>query len=267
MYYNKNKNYFAKQLPLISVYKDTLKYCENDRFPMLTSTVYNYLEPGFRDEVFLQDYEPFAQPVKIVIKNQDSFEMAIEMHQGDFNPMVLNMASDYRPGGGVATGARAQEEELFRRSNYACVLDKKFYPLKTEQCVYSPRVFIVKDREYNLLKNPVEISCLAVAAIRNPKIICIDGLEYYKYNTDADIMQIKIDMIFKIAMKYGVRDLVLGALGCGAFHNPAQEVAEMFLRSVKKYGKYFRTIGFAVLSQKNNPNFDIFCKVFADYLV
>ena len=39
------------------------------------------------------------------------------MQDEGLNPAILNMASAYRPGGGVMNGARTQEECSLRRSN------------------------------------------------------------------------------------------------------------------------------------------------------
>ena len=264
MYCNKSHKNYLQKVPLIRVYQHTLKYCENDRFPRIPSTKYNYLDVEFSDDKFLEKYVSLAVPPKIMVENIDSFEMAIKIYgstNNDINPLVLNLASDYKPGGGVGSGAKAQEEDLFRKSNYACVLDKGMYPLKTEEVVYSPSVFIIKDNVYDLLKVPVEVSCLAVAALRNPKITTSNGQEKYFRQIDAEVMQNKIDMIFKVALRHGNLDLVLGALGCGAFHNPPDDVANMFRKSIEKYGKYFRTIGFAILSKKDNPNYEIFNKI------
>lgn len=41
----------------------------------------------------------------------------------NLNPLVLNMASPKRPGGGFRNGSAAQEENIFRRSNYFQVLE------------------------------------------------------------------------------------------------------------------------------------------------
>ena len=50
---------------------------------------------------------------------------------------------------------------------------------------------------------------------------------------------------------------ILGALGCGAFHNPPEEIVKIFNIYLEKYNGCFKTIVFAVLSRSDN-NFDIF---------
>lgn len=260
--YPKKSGNFLKRIPLTNVFQHTLEYCQKAKFPFIDSIKYSCHSVEFIDDKLLASVKPFSVPPKIIIENIDSFDMAMKMHMQDINPLVLNLASNIKPGGGVHTGAKAQEEDLFRKSNYAFVVDKSFYPLKMEEVVYSPRVYIIKDSSYNLLQHPVEVSCLAVAAIRNPRLVALPGgAKKYERNIDVKIMQSKIDMIFKVAIKHGHIDLVLGALGCGAFHNPTTEVAAMFKKSVESYGKYFRTIGFAILSKHGDPNFDIFNRI------
>jgi len=45
-------------------------------------------------------------------------------------------------------------------------------------------------------------------------------------------MVTKIRLILRAAIMKGCKRIVLGALGCGAYANPVQEVAEMFKRVI-----------------------------------
>jgi uncharacterized protein (TIGR02452 family) len=118
------------------------------------------------------------------------------------------------------------------------------YPLKDDEVLYSPEVTIIKDKRsnnYQMIKEVV-VSMYACAALRKPNLI--NG-KYY--DNDYQRMSDKIESMFimGIAMKHD--SLVLGAFGCGAFHNPPTEVAKIFSIMTKKYGKYFKKIGFAIL--------------------
>lgn len=46
------------------------------------------------------------------------------------NALVLNLADDIFPGGSVDVGSGAQEESLFRRTNYSTSLKVEMYPIK-----------------------------------------------------------------------------------------------------------------------------------------
>ena len=186
------------------------------------------------------------------------------------SPLVLNMASDKRCGGGVEQGAVAQEEDLFRRSNYYQTLNKHClpkdtYPLPTSDdesgrsvVIYSPVVCVIKDSQYQNLKDPFYCSVVANAAVRNPRLTQDNQ---YKYEEDEKTMRVRIEMIYKTGLIFKHDSLVLGAFGCGVFKNPAEKVAMMFKECNQKYNRKFKKIGFAVLSDKSNTNYEIFNKV------
>ena len=247
------KNY--SRFALINIYKHTVLFCSKAKLLLKKSEVYNYTSKDFLDEAFFLKYKPiFDNPAQVIVNNMDSFDMATGMESGG-SVLVLNMASHRQAGGGVVNGARAQEEELFRKSNYFQVLDQSYYPLHDTEVIYSPLVHIIKDKSYTLLPNFPTVSCIAVAAIRNPKIGASGN---YANEGDLATMNNKIDTIFKVAIMKGHSEIVLGALGCGAFANPPKEVAQIFADKIKIYRNYFKKIGFAVLSTGNNPNFEIF---------
>lgn len=243
----------------IAIYNHTIQYCKKASFPAFIPFKHCYTDPDFSNEEILKEAVKYNLPAKILVENKDSFDLAREMEDGSGKIMVLNLASYLKAGGGVINGAQAQEEDLYRKSNYFESNCSSFYPLKMNEVVYSPLVYIIKDSEYQLLKKPYPVSCLAVAAIVSPKLKTLDnGKETYYYKNDLLIMQNKIDMIFKVAIKHEHKQLVLGAIGCGVFHNPVDVVAQMFKNSLEKYSQYFTRIGFAILSGPKNLNFEIF---------
>lgn len=228
--WNDTKNYFTQhpqKIPLSIKYNiDTINLNELDKYP-------NY-------------------QIDVEVVNEDSFNLAIQYRNNGLNPMVLNMASDYKAGGGVASGKTAQEEELFRRSNAHLTHPKNWYPLKSNEVIYSPQVTIIKesrDKKYKLMDKIVNVSMIACPALRNPKLIGINKNTYT--DNDYNIMYKKIESLFKIALLNKNDSLVLGALGCGAYHNPPNVVSNIFSEMIDKYGKYFKKIGFAVLIVKN----------------
>ncbi len=59
--------------------------------------------------------------------------------------------------------------------------------------------------------------------------------------------------------------LVLGAIGCGAFRNPPEEVVRCWqevLNEAEFAGGWFKEIWFAVYDRRNEGNFEIFKQAF-----
>ena len=199
---------------------------------------------------------------RVFVHDMDSFEVAKKIidRTGEI-PLVHNLASDYRPGGGWRKGSMAQEESLFYRSTYALSLDTKYrlvpnmYPLKTNQVIFSPRVFVFKNIDYQLLEwdKCFEVDCIAMASIRNPKTI-----KGQLSPRDTQITEEKIRLLFQVAKEHKKQYLVLGASGSGAFHNPPQAIANIFAKVIAETFESFKEIHFAVLSTKDTVNFRIF---------
>jgi len=91
----------------ILIYQHTLNYCTKKKFPIELPIKYSSSDLEFNDNIFLADKPMFDNPANIFVDNIDSFEMAIKMHRSDNIPLVLNLASDITPGGGVLHGALA----------------------------------------------------------------------------------------------------------------------------------------------------------------
>ena len=246
---------------MIDIYFDTVTYFNNKKLAIKEPSLYDigFLPIKDKDLETLLTYNTVY-----VVKNQDTFDMALDfIKEGFVRPLVLNMASEYKPGGGVASGKTAQEECLFRRSNAFQTHPNNWYPLEENQVIYSPEVQINKDSDYDMLPESVIdtafVSMLAVAAIRKPRL---NHGEYY--DEDRELMTKKIESIFKIALMHGHDSLVLGALGCGVFRNPPESVANIYKLCTNLYGKYFKKIGFAILAVKeaDQENIIMFNKKF-----
>jgi uncharacterized protein (TIGR02452 family) len=190
---------------------------------------------------------------EISVVNQDTILAALELQDEKLNPLVLNMASDRTPGGGVKNGARAQEEDLFRRTNYCMHLNNKTvtYPLGPSQVVYTPNVAVFKDEKYNLVNHATYLTFVACPGIRNRSGGRLSA-------RDLSTLKTKIRMIFQTAAHHCHHSLVLGALGCGAFKCRPEDVIPVFNEVIKEYlPGTFKKIVFAVLS-RNDRNFTVF---------
>lgn len=258
---------------LQQIYKDTKKCVDTQiglKGSYKQSTRYACEELPEYDEIMeITGGVPDTRP-EVIVVNSDTLDEAVKLVEDGFTPLVLNLASERQPGGGVEGGYQAQEEDIFRRSNYMSCTNKQFYPLGPEECVVTEGVVVFKDADYQKMSNGVVMDFIAMPGVRNPPIARDDGVPSYRNEEDDDLMCLKIDMIFRYATlqseaadQEGEYDsLVLGALGCGAFHNPTERVCEIFQEAVLKYGPYFKKIVFAVMSSGNNSNFEVFSKRF-----
>ena len=232
---------------LVNVYQDTRDFFLKNHLYAGKSIKYtfDYIYKEFSDEVSKNIIKPKEGQCIIKVVNQDTLLATREY----IHPFVMNFASDYHPGGGVNGGARAQEEELFRRTNYFTSLNKKFveYPLVENEVVFTPNILILKDEKYNHLPAMKPIDCLAVAAIRHPKLN-----DNNKYNmNDKTLMLRKMESMYQLGILYNHDTLILGAFGCGVFRNPPHEVASIFKELNDKYKVYYKNIVFAIIGDNN----------------
>lgn len=195
----------------------------------------------------------------VTVVNEDTATVAYQLLDQGLNPLVLNFASDKRPGGGCYNGAQAQEECLFYRSLYHLTLTENLYPLKPCDAVYSPSVPFIRDTEFRKTDRVRKLACLAIAAIRHPEL---DSKDQYALAHDKELMRLKIEAVFHIAAEHKHDALVLGAFGCGVFCNPPEQVALLFKEAIVQYGHSFSQIVFAVLDTSDTKNlFKLFQRV------
>lgn len=168
----------------------------------------------------------------IRVIDSDSFDAAqsLRMSYPSGRVAVLSMASPLRPGGGILTGATSQEESLCMRSTLLPSLRDEFYRLPENALIYTPDVLVFRGQDLSPLpKNDrFFVDVISCAALRFPEVE--DGK--YVVEADREVMMKKIRLILRAAVMKGCTRIVLGALGCGAYANPAQEVAEMFKKVI-----------------------------------
>lgn len=77
------------------------------------------------------------------------------------------------------------------------------------------------------------VDVISVAALRRPDVdVDAAGRKVYADERDRETMTLKVRLIFQVAREMGITRLVLGALGCGAYGNPPEEVARIFKRVI-----------------------------------
>ena len=237
----------------------------------------------FYYEPFRASFEKQNEPPEITVVADDCLDTAHKWVEEikDFTEIaVLNMASRSNPGGGVTRGAGAQEEYLFRCSDYYKYLYRYAsyaseynvtrshyqYPLdRNFGGIFSKAVTIFRKNEengYALADKPWKVNMIAVAGMNSPQLVNINGEERIAPELVEGVMN-KIRTILRIAADQGQKYLVLGALGCGAFHNPPKHVAELF-RDVlceEEFFGAFKKICFAVKTShtsNGDTNFNAF---------
>jgi hypothetical protein len=238
---------------------------------------------------------PFSKTTVRVVKD-DCVVAYEQLVKSGYRPLLLNMASATRPGGGYRKGGGAQKGNLFRRSDYFRSLDvglddflsrrtdrffctsdgrleplpepHKMYPMEEYAAIYTSGLTFFRQSQdvgYAYLDKPLENVCaIAMAAYRDPKL---DGK--YLSSKYAVGTRKKIENVFSIAYHHKHDSLVLSAFGCGAFHNPPSHVAKLFASVIDQYAGFFETIVFAIVdnysaSQRLNPedNYKPFVDVF-----
>ncbi len=152
--------------------------------------------------------------------------------------MILNMANAKTPGGGWRNGAGAQEESLFRRTDYLHSLidpqrlgSGKRYPIAEFGGIYSPGVLAFRSNEntgYGFLPAPEPYSFVASAAINRPRLVHAGHGKKRLEPRDASKTKRKIAAVLSIGLDHGHDSIVLSAFGCGAFQNPPEHIAEIF---------------------------------------
>ena len=199
----------------------------------------------------------------IKVVNEDTFNVAEKLP----GCAVLNMASFSFPGGGVTNGARAQEEELCRRSNltkslyafdhrmadvYGPPYGNSSYPIPMFGGIYSTGITVFKSAvSYNGLINPFQCDVITVPGLKKPVLDRKTGELQPK---DVIALKGKIRAIFRMAILGKNESLVLGALGCGAYGNPPSHVARLFKEVLgeDEFIHSFSKIYFAILEDTNS---------------
>ena len=231
--------------------------------------------------------KPAAGTCRIDCVKQDSYVAAIEMirnrktEDGQSKPvLVLNFANPVNIGGGVYKGAKAQEEDLCRRSSLLRSLEThhslRYYSynrklhthMGSDAMIFSPEVEIFRDERGELMDYTVIVAVISCAA---PMITySMEGMSESEYRR---MFYNRIVGVLKCAAYFGYKDLVLGAWGCGAFGNDASIVSDLFYRALTELdwdghraNYLFQRIVFAIRSRgEESYNFTEFKRNFGCY--
>jgi uncharacterized protein (TIGR02452 family) len=197
----------------------------------------------------------------------------------DLNPLVLNLSDDLWAGGYVSSGSGAQEEAIFRRTNYFQSLLQNMYPIFSNEAIYSPGISVIKTSEnenWDLIPtNEIQkLDFIAIPAIKYPETVVVNN-EKKLLDKDVDLLKKKIKLIIQIAVDNNIDTIILGAMGCGAWRCPKKHVAEIFKEVLEELDGIILNYYFAIMTtnddsyivkdhnKDNVPTIDIFTEVFS----
>lgn len=193
---------------------------------------------------------------------------------------VLNMANSYVPGGAYVNGAPAQEENMFRRTDCHFSIGTDVYDAETDRyrpsvtellqaqhgrvfldtksprvCIRGPELPREDNLGYRWLKDH---EILPFYELRAAAVDLRDGIEF-----DSQEMQRRIAAQFVTLREAQVRHVVLSAFGCGAFGNPAEDVAAIYHDEIRRVRDDFSVIAFAIhhAGYGTPDNFSVFERI------
>lgn len=195
---------------------------------------------------FQSDWRPVTrwERTRVSVIAEDTF-VAVQMQQQG-KVACLNFADDSFPTGCASTGSGAQEESLCYRSTLSRHIDMCHYPLRRDVLLYSPGVVVFKAPEeegFQALPEPFRVDVISCPGVRHP---CLDPSSGRMTPDDMQALHTKIETILQVAYNERVDHLVLGALGCGAWRNPPEDVASAFKEVLDRHPGLFRSIAFAI---------------------
>lgn len=269
----KNHRSKEKTMDNLSVLQDTLQIFENGYYYVNGQRKNLKLSPGQYTQAkvilpgelchLLQGSEENRKiySCTYLCENLDSYAMAEKLStDSDIPVLVLNLANPVNPGGGVRKGAKAQEEDLCRRSSLLLSLESEearaYYRynkslhtyMGSDALILTPHTEVIKRPDGSLLEDSLIVSVLTCAA---PMITY--GKEGMSEEEYTSMVAQRIRGMLCAAICFGYTRLVLGAWGCGAFSNDARVISDLFAQVLQSsYGDhrlcdYFEVISFAVL--------------------
>lgn len=256
----------------IEVFRETMELINRDSG--LRTLTKNAIDSTYViDEGFVSKKTPQFQTSEISFEENLTLITAFRFRDMGKKTAILNFANPVEPGGGVWRGANTQEEYICRASNlYPCLESDRgaaYYQyhndilrmnqfnsmfLSSDRIIYSSDItFVREDAGYY-----PNTECIPTQKFTDTwrfldVLTCaapfFSGSGYILPNGDLYfLLKKRIRNILEAAIDHEVEALVLGAFGCGAFHNPPTVVAKAFqdVLMEKRYIHAFSDVAFAV---------------------
>lgn len=254
----------------IDIFQDTMNWInEDDDLSASIAAAKKKTEVFFED-----DYPDFnmaeTRDMTIGVSRDRSFQAAMRLHKEnpDAKIAVMNFANAFKPGGGVTSGAGAQEECLCRTSTLYPLLDRmtlrnSFYkhhydlntPKASDSLIYTEGVVICKtdvDLPKRMPKEEwVQVDVITIAApdLRSKSNIHVPLIGNGSYMNDAEMFGYHVKRAIHMLTCAAAKKadiLVLGAFGCGAFENNPEVVAKAYRIALDTFPHVFSHVEFAV---------------------
>lgn len=262
----------------VAIAKETIRITEEreyqigDQTVLLPAADYDSVDVLTPDAAETLLHEPLPEPeqtvpCKIEVTTEDSFSAAKRLG----NALVLNFANAHHAGGGFMLGANAQEEALCRCSTlYASISSADasemyrynnlhIHAADSDYMLLSRDVAVFRDQHCELLPEPFPVGVITAPAPNRRGAAVLASKK-----TLEDTFLRRSQIILRTAVRYGYRNLVLGAWGCGAFGNDPVMVAGCFRQALEtdQIRMYFDTVCFAVYGSQDSKNYRAFSDTF-----
>ena len=248
--------------------------------PVLSESVKNSISKQLiiPETAMFADLPVRVKEGKVILSQKRTLEAAAVYKRQHI--AVLNFASAIRPGGGINKVSLTQEECLMRESTlFSCLnmpmCEIRFYDEHKDldykynaDMIYTPDVTVFRTYD-KLPKLMPKTDWLNVDMIT----MAAPNLEHYTKSIKAsldneliNIFELRSTRIMQSAVLHDVDVLILGAFGCGAFHNDPGIVATGAARALERYRKSFDTVEFAIYETGRKKNHHMFRLVLDRYL-
>lgn len=214
-------------------------------------------------------YSLLLTPAPPSSETQEPEEQRRDLSNATARVGVLNMASPLAPGGGFLNGAAGQEEaSLCSRTTLLPSLRDEFYRLPELGGVFTPDVLVFRkvdtatasrgkrkagkgeeeegkegtaedDDEVLPKRERWFVDIVTAAMLRLPEIDVDEetGWASYASAQDRELAVRKMRAVMRVFAAKGVKRVVLGAWGCGAYGNPVGEIARAWRKVLLCEGK------------------------------
>ena len=232
----------------------------------------NGIEYSIANQYMVAEEDNIDQPLadsintRYIVSGKRSFEAA-KTYAGK-KTAVLNYANNLSIGG-APYFAGAQEESLcrcstllpclqamkeaFYQKHHNLYLSRQMDFMGNDDLIYTPDVIVFKSDERTDPVFPIrtdkeewfKVNVITCAAPQMQKA------KTYPHNYE-DVIRSRIKKILDVASKEKNEVLILGAWGCGAFKNPIEIVAGIFIELLRNYN--FEIVEFALATRNDVQN-------------